>query len=304
MDFINEWSNWYEVTIVPYLKTSITGIFYIKNLTDNKVFIGQGTNIYARYKDLYERVIMNEGRGWNIRLVSDMRRLGPQAFSFKIIQVCGEKELNERTMHWIKVFNAEVPQGYNRKFVEYERGLETVKKDAAFLATASLILKYEFWYYLIQELKDADFVYNNAVFEYHRPKVKATEVAEKMGITRQTISGYLKALPEVISVDRLEDNGYAIIKREKIDEMLSHCRDFKTIKEKNNYCRLVLYMLTKISFFGGRYDVSMEGLQRDLGRAKAAIHSALETALEKGIIVRTSVGNSITGRSSTYTTKK
>lgn len=299
-EFMSDWNKWYVEDIVPYLNTAIVGIFYVKNLKENKVFIGQSTNIYKRFKAIYDGLTEDKANKISI----DMRRLGPDNFSFRIINVCEEKNLNTRMEHWIKVFNCELPRGYNRKFAAYDRGLENVKEGAAFLATSALILRYEFWYYLIQELREAKFSYTNQSFEYARPKISATDMAKKSGISRQTISGYLKELPETILIDRSENNGYVIIEAARLDEILEHCKDLKTIKEKNNYCRLVLYMLARISFFGGRYSTSLEDLQRDLERARAATHNALDFALEKGILVRTTVGNSITGRSSTYIAKK
>lgn len=88
-------------------KTS--GIFSITNKLTNKQYIGQSTNIYARWKQ-----IKTESNTKQSELYNDMREYGIENFEFKVIEKCPIHLLNDKEKYYITLYNTYSPCGYNK----------------------------------------------------------------------------------------------------------------------------------------------------------------------------------------------
>lgn len=87
-----------------------TGIYKITNINNSKVYIGQAVNLQDRIK-----THIKCGVGIDTpknRLYSEMVALGPENFTFEIVEYCNKSELNEKEKFWIKTLQSQ-EWGYN-----------------------------------------------------------------------------------------------------------------------------------------------------------------------------------------------
>ena len=84
------------------------GIYKITNSVNGKVYIGQSINISLRWEK--ER----KGKS-NDHLRNAFKKYGLDKFEFSIIAECGEPELNELEIYWIKHYDSTCNKyGYNK----------------------------------------------------------------------------------------------------------------------------------------------------------------------------------------------
>lgn len=97
-----------------YIKRNICGIYKITNTINNKVYIGQSTDIRRRWTSHVN--ILNESNKNNSEkqyaLHAAMQKYGPDNFLFEVIEECPVKDLNDRERYWIKYYNSYL-NGYN-----------------------------------------------------------------------------------------------------------------------------------------------------------------------------------------------
>lgn len=86
------------------------GIYKIENQVNQKVYIGQSTNISTRW-----RRHRSEANNLNnsYPLYCAMRKYGLENFSFEIIEECSKEDLDSRERYWIKEFDSYY-NGYNQ----------------------------------------------------------------------------------------------------------------------------------------------------------------------------------------------
>lgn len=93
------------------MRDIICGIYYIKNLINNKYYIGQSVNIYERWtREKYHLNCMD--KAWNIHLQNAWKKYGQDNFEFAIVEKCDKDELNNREVYWIEYYDA-FYSGYN-----------------------------------------------------------------------------------------------------------------------------------------------------------------------------------------------
>lgn len=90
----------------------ICAVYEIRNLIDNKVYVGQSVNLKRRWRD--HRKALDSSRHGNCYLQHAWVKHGSQAFAFNILEECAEEELNEREAFHIESFNSlSRNSGYN-----------------------------------------------------------------------------------------------------------------------------------------------------------------------------------------------
>ena len=89
----------------------ICGIYMIKNKINNKIYIGQASDIYHRW-DEHVRALRGQYHH-NQHLQRAWNKYGETNFEFNIVEECDEYELNAREMYWIAVYNS-YSNGYNQ----------------------------------------------------------------------------------------------------------------------------------------------------------------------------------------------
>lgn len=89
----------------------MTGIYKITNTINNKVYIGQSTDIAKRWS-AHKNPKVEE----NTLLRKAFQKYGIEHFLFEIIEECSIEQLNEREIYWIQYYNSYGEQGYNMTY--------------------------------------------------------------------------------------------------------------------------------------------------------------------------------------------
>ena len=83
------------------------GIYKITNVKNNKIYIGQSSDIYRRFQE-------HQTKGKSSRIPVDVaiQKYDKDSFTYEILEECNIAELNEKETFWIKKLNA-IENGYN-----------------------------------------------------------------------------------------------------------------------------------------------------------------------------------------------
>lgn len=108
----------------------ICGIYGIKNLINNKMYIGQAIDIYRRWKE--HTTDLNKGIHYNLHLQRSWNLYGQDNFEFLILEICSEDELNSKEMFYVEQFDA-YKNGYNQTCggdgsLGYKHSQDVIKK--------------------------------------------------------------------------------------------------------------------------------------------------------------------------------
>lgn len=90
-----------------------TGIYKITNIKNQKCYVGQAVNIAERWRQHIKRGVGAETPTRN-KLYPEMYELGPENFTFEIIEECSGDKLNEREQYWQEFYHAK-DWGYSIK---------------------------------------------------------------------------------------------------------------------------------------------------------------------------------------------
>lgn len=82
-----------------------TGIYRLTNITNGMCYVGQAVDIADRWKTHIKRGCGAESGGRN-KLYPVMYEIGPENFTFEIIEDCDRSQLNEREDYWQDYFKA------------------------------------------------------------------------------------------------------------------------------------------------------------------------------------------------------
>lgn len=86
------------------------GIYIIINNLNNKVYIGQSTNIHQRFIDHFKSSAINQRP---YLLHKDIAKYGKENFSKKVLQYCDKRDLDAFEKKWIMEYRARGEQMYN-----------------------------------------------------------------------------------------------------------------------------------------------------------------------------------------------
>lgn len=86
------------------------GIYKITNEETGQCYIGQSVDLRIRIRDH-----IKAGLGINTsnnRFYSEMKNIGPEQFTYEILEHCNRSKLNEQERFWINYYKA-IEWGYN-----------------------------------------------------------------------------------------------------------------------------------------------------------------------------------------------
>ena len=109
------WESYYRNSTTELINRVIgtgthTGIYKITNLKNQKVYIGQATDLASRWKD-HIKAGLGIDTPNNI-LYAAMLKDGVENFSFEVLEECERASLNDRETHYIQFYEAQ-SWGYN-----------------------------------------------------------------------------------------------------------------------------------------------------------------------------------------------
>ena len=112
------WKYYYEKPVNEMIGRVIgpgirIGIYKITNIENGKCYIGQSTNLSDRWKQHVKKGIGADGLTRN-KLYPAMLAIGPENFTFEIIEECKKEQLDEREDYQQQFFHA-IDYGYSIK---------------------------------------------------------------------------------------------------------------------------------------------------------------------------------------------
>ena len=93
-----------------------SGIYCIRNIINNKVYIGKSINIYYRIKNHIGALNGKIRKHENEYLINSWHKYGKENFEYFVIEYLDKEEslLSERELHWINYYNStNSSKGYN-----------------------------------------------------------------------------------------------------------------------------------------------------------------------------------------------
>lgn len=88
------------------------GIYKITNLVNGHSYIGQSKNIELRWSKEKARAFNDNNQEYNKTLSKAFRKYGLESFTFEILEECNIKELNEKEIYYINLYDTYF-NGYN-----------------------------------------------------------------------------------------------------------------------------------------------------------------------------------------------
>lgn len=110
------------------------GIYMIKNMINNKKYIGLSNNIESRWKS---HILASEYGASDLYV--DMKNVGVDNFEFIILENCPPSELEEKELFWCEVINPYIPNGYNTNLAGV--GVRTKLTDFDVLKIQQIIIE-------------------------------------------------------------------------------------------------------------------------------------------------------------------
>lgn len=85
--------------------TAQTGIYKITNIDNQKCYVGQAVNLGDRWKQHIKKGLGADPPTRN-KLYSAMKSIGPENFTFEVIEICDRSLLDSREDYWQEYFKA------------------------------------------------------------------------------------------------------------------------------------------------------------------------------------------------------
>ena len=100
---------------------SLSGIYCIENLTNNKKNVGKATNLRNRL--LYHKSRLRRNKDQSCYLQNAWNKTGEDNFSFYILEYCDNDILNEREKYWIDYLKTFYKEGFGYNLTKGGEGL-------------------------------------------------------------------------------------------------------------------------------------------------------------------------------------
>lgn len=101
------------------IQKNITGIYLIRNKTNNKIYIGQSVDIKRRWQEHLrsaqpDKYQIKSERDSKVPIHLAMQKHGVDSFEITVLEECTKEQLNDRERYWIKSLRSNNKEiGYN-----------------------------------------------------------------------------------------------------------------------------------------------------------------------------------------------
>lgn len=96
------------------MPTPTIGVYVITNTSNGKVYVGQSVNCKERWKSHQNQ--FRNGKHFNKHLQRAYDKYGEASFTFYLLEMCDQCDMDERERYWIELLQASNPDlGYNKE---------------------------------------------------------------------------------------------------------------------------------------------------------------------------------------------
>lgn len=96
-------------------QAEIKGVYMIKNMSNNKIYIGISWDVYGRIKR--HQSLLRNNKHKNKILQEEYNAYGYNSFIFEIVEICSAMDLSKLEHYYINLYNTEdIDHGYNCNF--------------------------------------------------------------------------------------------------------------------------------------------------------------------------------------------
>ena len=195
-------------------ENSNCGIYKITNLKNNKVYIGQSTDIKARWNN--HKLELKKNIHKNSHLQNAFNKYGEEAFEFRILEETFEENLDNAEEYWINYFDSTNPRkGYNLKYGgNHSKNIEEVQEH---INRVRELRRHEAHYFKMRHIND-----NGGISRlYEMAKENKTQKEASLELN----------LPQVYITEYLNEQGISGWK-ELVDDARGFKDDYSIIDEK------------------------------------------------------------------------
>jgi group I intron endonuclease len=197
----------------------MTGIYKITN-PNNKVYIGQSTNIENRF-DVYIKYTSKIKS--QVKLYNSIKKYGPDSHTFEIIEICEINKLNERERYYQDFYNVLNPEiGLNCRLTNSNDKTGKLSEE-----TKEKIRKYNLGKSCKEETKEK-------IRKKNKGRIHSKETRDKVSKNHSRHNVLLTDNDVIIICEIYKNNGTTKMVKEKYpflkDCMLSQLRRGKTYK--------------------------------------------------------------------------
>jgi group I intron endonuclease len=104
-----------EISLISRGEEVMCGIYKITNSINNKVYIGQSTNISRRWNAHHNEPFNKLSPAHDCCFYRAIRKYGIENFTFEVLEECSPQELDEKERYYISLFDS-YANGYNENF--------------------------------------------------------------------------------------------------------------------------------------------------------------------------------------------
>ena len=192
-------------------QNSNCGIYKITNLKNNKVYIGQSTDIKARWNNHKLELKNNSHR--NSHLQNAFNKYGEEAFEFRILEETFEENIDDAEEYWIDYFDSTNPnKGYNLR-----QGASSYKHRKEIQEQVNLVRelrKEEAHYFKMRHINNNGGL--TKLYEMAKENRTQKDAASELEISEAYIREYLQeqgfsGWRELVKQARSPKNDYSII---------------------------------------------------------------------------------------------
>lgn len=98
-----------------------SGVYCIRNVKNDKVYVGESYDIEARWRA--HRGCLEQGSHYNEILQASWNKWGADSFEWEVLELCERELLRKREAHWMNEYNAcDRRRGYNIRLEDGEGG--------------------------------------------------------------------------------------------------------------------------------------------------------------------------------------